>query len=621
MFNGGLGVPNVDGFTLAIDFGTAHTVAAVRLPDGQASPLLFDATPLLRSAVHAGQGRRLLTGQDAVRAARIDPAGFEPYPKRHVDEPAVLLGTEEYPAAELIAAVLRRVADEARRVSAASVARTLLTHPASWGPQRRRVLLDAADRAGLGTVALMPEPFAAARFFARSVGRQVPAGSALVVYDLGAGTFDISVIRHRGDGTWDLVATDGLDDLGGLDLDAVVLDQVGGVAGGRDPARWQRLRHPTTVEERQQHQLLWDEARAAKEQLSRASVATLRLPWDGVEVHQTREEFEQAARPLLDRTVALTAATLFRSGIAADRVAGVLLVGGATRVPLVGTLLHQQLGIPPSVMDQPEQVVALGGLGSAIGRAEPTDLVRGGAAVHGRQPSPPPGGGAPAPSGPGGAVPPRPGALPPVARPRRRRPGWRAWTSMSAVVVVAVAAVLLVDNTPWSGRNPTDGRSPTTGVTGTDAVAATLGEPVRVTGATSGGTGSATVEVTLSGPTVSTMVELPGGKVGVPKQGRYLTFEVIIEVIDGVYHFNTLHFHLVPRAEVAGWREGGGGFEPEVVAGGFEPIVKSRRMSAGDRNSGNLVFDVPRSAVDDAAVVIESWLLTDGPAAAFWPVI
>ena len=95
------------GVGLGIDFGTTHTVAAVTTPDGRTQPLLFDSSPLLSSAVFA-EDSRMLVGQDAERSARLDPTRFEPNPKRRIDDGNVLLGPNEYPVPEVIAAVLRR---------------------------------------------------------------------------------------------------------------------------------------------------------------------------------------------------------------------------------------------------------------------------------------------------------------------------------------------------------------------------------------------------------------------------------------------------------------------------------------------------------------------------------
>src|SRR5690349_9842290 len=211
-------------FRLGVDFGTSNTVAALVGPDGRVQPLLFDGSPLLPSAVFAGPGTGLLCGWDAVRTAiNVNPSGLELHPKRRIDEGTVRLGELEYPVAELVATVLGRVAMEAARVAGRGVElQVVLTHPASWTRVRLDVLADAAARAGLGTVQFVPEPVAAAAYFSAVVDRDWPPGRSVVVYDLGAGTFDVSVVRAAADG-FAVVASDELPDLGGIDLDAVVV--------------------------------------------------------------------------------------------------------------------------------------------------------------------------------------------------------------------------------------------------------------------------------------------------------------------------------------------------------------------------------------------------------------
>jgi hypothetical protein len=349
-------------FRLGVDFGTTHTVAALSFPDGRVQPLLFESNPLLPSAVFADDSGRLLVGRDAERSSRVDPARFEPNPKRRIDEGVVLLGGREFRTVDLVAAVLRRVYEEAVRVAGGPPAASVLTHPADWAATRMQVLTEAARQAGLGGVTLVPEPLAAAAYFSSVLQHQVAPGTALVVYDFGGGTFDISVIRRRPDAGWDVIATEGLDDVGGVDLDAAVIDRVGASVAPGDPVRWQRLIQASTPEEQRRRRLLWDEVRAAKEQLSRTAVAVVHVPLFDADVHVTREEFEQLARPWLERTVALTAATLFRTGLNRDQLSGVVLVGGSSRIPMVATLLHQRLGMPPTVLDQPELVVAQGSL-------------------------------------------------------------------------------------------------------------------------------------------------------------------------------------------------------------------------------------------------------------------
>ena len=443
------------GFRLGVDFGTTHTVASLVRPDGRVQPLLFASSPLLPSAVFAEPDGQPLTGQDAVRSARLDPTRYEPNVKRRIDEGTVLLGTTEYPVADLIAAVLRRVYDEAVRVCGGLPAQTVLTYPAGWAETRRGVLLDAATRAGMGTVSLVPEPLAAAAYFSGAYAQPVPAGSALVVYDFGAGTLDVSVIGRRSDGGWHVIANEGLDDVGGLDLDAAIVDHIRARLGASDPARWQRLVDPATPDGRRGQWLLLDEARAAKEQLSRTSLAAVRVPGFETDVHVTREEFETLARPWVERTVSLTAATLFRTGLRRDQVAAVLLVGGSSRIPLVATMLHQRLGIAPTVLDQPELVVAEGSLAAAL-----TDIPATPQPISGPPqylsttavPRPLPVS-APPPQ-PAGVVWPTP--APVVAPPAPVRRGGRLWTwtlVAAAMVIALTAGTVAWINTASSHRN------------------------------------------------------------------------------------------------------------------------------------------------------------------------
>src|SRR3954465_5079291 len=140
-------------FRFAVDLGTSNTVAVVDRGDGTPRPLLFDGSPLLPSSVFADASGALLVGRDAERHMMTDAARFEPNPKGRIDEGVILLGDRELPVAEGLAAVLRRVAAEAEQTGVPVAGATVLTCPVDWGNTRRGVLLEAADRAGLGRVA------------------------------------------------------------------------------------------------------------------------------------------------------------------------------------------------------------------------------------------------------------------------------------------------------------------------------------------------------------------------------------------------------------------------------------------------------------------------------------
>ncbi|WP_345136020.1 Hsp70 family protein [Dactylosporangium darangshiense] len=329
-------------------------------PSGRVVPLLFDSSPLLSSAVYAGPDGTLLVGLDAERAAAGHPAGLERNPKRRIDEGSVWLADRAVAVVDLIAALLVRIAGEARRVAGRAPDEVALTHPATWGPVRLATLADAASRAGLAPVRFVPEPVAAASYFAATSERRLPTGRCLVVYDLGAGTFDATVLRAEADG-FATLATAGLDDVGGLDIDAVVVAHARAHTGAA-AAEWRRLDWPQNPADQRARQQLWAGAKAAKEQLSRHPAVDLHVPLVDAEVRLTREEFDALARPHLDRTAARTLAVLQEAAVPPEMVGGVYLVGGSSRLPLAATVLHRTLRIAPTVLDHPELVVAEGAL-------------------------------------------------------------------------------------------------------------------------------------------------------------------------------------------------------------------------------------------------------------------
>ena len=154
------------------------------------------------------------------------------------------------------------------------------------------------------------------------------------------------------------MALDGRSDLGGLDIDAALVDHLGETYGDREG--WKRLMNPTTIEERRHFRDFQEEIRGAKERLSRHQQSDFAIPLLDVEAHLTRTELEAIAGPHLEQTVQVTQAVIRAAGLDVAASAGVFLVGGASRMPLVATMLHRALGLAPTVLDQPEIVVAEG---------------------------------------------------------------------------------------------------------------------------------------------------------------------------------------------------------------------------------------------------------------------
>ncbi|MET7808044.1 Hsp70 family protein [Micromonospora chersina] len=497
-----------DGFALGVDLGTSNTVAVLRWPDGRTRPLLVDGEPILPSGVYADTDGRLHVGRDALRLAHADPDRYEPNPKRRVDEPEVTLGDRRYRPAELLGGVLRAVG-EAAVGALGFLPPAVVTCPATWDADRRQVLAEALVLAGWPSAAehtlsgptppgtrLLREPVAAARYYTEVLRRPVPVGESVAVFDFGGGTLDVAVVRNEGADPWGdsgfrVISCGGLDDLGGLDLDAALLALVGERVAATHPAQWARLSEPADTTGWRERLQFVEHVRGAKEMLSRTTAAPVAVPGVPAAVSLSRAELEGVATPLLRRAVAETRRVIAAAGLTPERLAGLFLVGGSSRIPLVARLLHAELGIAPTVLEQPELPVAEGALTDLPLRrnrpaAPPLPLAPAGAAPagpngtrvapgpqgtplaagpHGTVVAPPsPVSGTPAsaplsPASPAGGVPPQgpgiphqPGAWPgwpgvplngsPTGGGRRRRALWISAGAVVALAGVATATVL-----------------------------------------------------------------------------------------------------------------------------------------------------------------------------------
>jgi molecular chaperone DnaK len=347
--------------SVGIDLGTTISVLAAADDSGKVTfARTRDGGPRLRSAVSFGPAG-VIVGEAAVRMAAIEPDSSFAFFKRSMGTDwEVDLGDRRLRPQDLSAEVLRALAADAAETLGAVPEAATLTIPAYFGDDARRATKEAATLAGIEPLALIHEPTAAC--FAN--GGQT--SGAVLVYDLGGGTFDVSVVRHGGDGS-EVLATLGNHRLGGKDWDDVMGEVlVEALGDGEDPRE-----DPALLAE------LQERAREAKHSLSRLQSAAVNVATTaGVQrVEVERDQFLRRSAHLFTQTEEIVARVLDDVG-GAGTIDEVLLVGGSTRMPPCAEIVERLSGRPPAGGVDPDEAVARGAAIAAAAR------VGGGAAGH-----------------------------------------------------------------------------------------------------------------------------------------------------------------------------------------------------------------------------------------------
>lgn len=369
------------GYVLGVDFGTTHTVAAVCDRVGSRVLVLEGGESLLPSCVLADHTGALIAGRAAQRSAGYQPEMFLAHPKRHIDEDTYMFDHAEVPITEVIAAVLGKVTQEARRqYNGSAPDRVVLTHPAGWAGRRIDVLRQAARSAGLGEVDLVAEPVAAAVHHLSSGNTPLEPGQAVAVYDLGGGTFDAAVVvaepltspEARSDGGLQIgtmmlrVASDGGDDdIGGVHFDNAILMRLRQRHYEQAPEVWDGIMAPVSRQDRNNRRQLLEDIRGAKEGLTESRQQFIALPGHATDAVLTQSELNELIAPAVERTARTLTATLERARPRPAGLTATYTVGGSSRIPLVHATLLRYFDKPPVTLGQPEQVVAMGAAAAA----------------------------------------------------------------------------------------------------------------------------------------------------------------------------------------------------------------------------------------------------------------
>ncbi len=354
----------MSGWILAIDVGTTSTAAARRVGD-RVETIQLQGGPRMPSLAFWREGTgasgtgRLVLGVEADELSALAPWCLERAPKSRLGEEFIQLGDKQLRPVEIIAAILREVHNEAMALSGGEApAEIRLTHPARWQRTRLAKLGQAATMAGLGDPVFVPEPVAAAVHFA---SERLSGGEHVAVYDLGGGTLDTAVLKRHGDSFEVVGRTGGDEELGGEDFDDLLYRHLGDQLPGEV---WERLREADAKQDRawaQANRELLRHARRAKEGLSRSPQYEFYMPPPvDQELEANVADFERLIAPTLRGTVAELERTILAAGLQTSDLAAIYLAGGSSRIPLVGRLIQERLGVLPEHLDDPKSVIALG---------------------------------------------------------------------------------------------------------------------------------------------------------------------------------------------------------------------------------------------------------------------
>ncbi|GAA4707549.1 hypothetical protein GCM10023215_55670 [Pseudonocardia yuanmonensis] len=344
------------GYSLGIDLGTTYTAAAVDRRGAVEMATLGDRTAAIPSVVLWRSDGPVLTGDAANRRAMMEPDRVAREFKRRLGDPTPLvLGGAPHSVASVLASLLHAVVDKVADREGGPAEHVVLTHPANWGPYKLELFGSVPRIAEVEHVSLTTEPEAAAAHYATN--ERLPDGAVIAVYDFGGGTFDATVLRHRGAGFETLGVPEGVEGLGGIDFDEAVFAFVDRTLDGAVTALDHGDRQNAAALLR-----LRQECVLAKETLS-FDIETLipvLLPGLQTEVRLTRAELEEMMRPSIEATVRALRRALRTAEVEPEDLYAVLLVGGSSRIPLVSQMVSEALGRPTAVDAHPKHVVALG---------------------------------------------------------------------------------------------------------------------------------------------------------------------------------------------------------------------------------------------------------------------
>jgi molecular chaperone DnaK (HSP70)/uncharacterized protein YegL len=337
---------------VGIDLGTTNSVVAYRNAYGRPEVIANrEGQNVTPSVIYFGTDPPAV-GQEAKEWARLGNDEIASFFKPQMGNPhfALRFHGRDHSATDLSALVLRRLKEDAEAKLGQPVDRAVITVPAYFADAQRKATIDAGNAAGLRVLRIINEPTSAALAYGL---QKTGADETVLIYDLGGGTFDVTVAAIT-PAEVAVLATAGDHDLGGKNWDdriATYLAERFAADTGLDPLDDPLMLNEVLVRSEQAKWALSDRT---------STRVTLQVGPERRSYELSRAEFEAMSFPLMDRTRRLTEEALGEAGLGWDRLTGVLLVGGSTRMPMVRSYVSQMAGSPPRAGVNVDEVVALG---------------------------------------------------------------------------------------------------------------------------------------------------------------------------------------------------------------------------------------------------------------------
>ena len=340
---------------IGIDLGTTNSEVSI-IENGKTKLIKVDGSYLMPSVVSIGANGEVLVGKSAENNSLVAPENTVALIKRQMGkDKTIVLGGKNYTPPMISSLILQKLKQAAESYSGKEIKKAVITVPAFFNEAQREATQEAGELAGLEVLRLLNEPTSAALSYAMGQKKE----ELCLVYDLGGGTFDVSIVDLSQD-VMEVRTSHGDINLGGADIDRLIFHQAvesfekeHGINLAEDPLASARLMLA---------------AEKAKVQLSKETSATIREEYicqkEDLGLHLThtinRVEFEKMVRPIIERTITSVNVALEQASCEASSLDRVILVGGSTYIPLVSQILESKLNIVPQAWLDPNTVVARG---------------------------------------------------------------------------------------------------------------------------------------------------------------------------------------------------------------------------------------------------------------------